>query len=47
VEKRFGFSFKENLTRNEIMTKMKALIFLYKNELDINVESFVDEFIKF
>lgn len=47
VEKRFGFLFKENLTRNEIMTKIKALILLYENELDIDAESFVDEFIQF
>jgi len=31
VENRFGFLFKENLTRNEIMTKIKALILLYEN----------------
>jgi len=47
VEKIFGFLFKENLTRNEIMTKIKALILLYENELDIDAESFVDEFIQF
>jgi len=29
------------------MTKIKALILLYENELDIDAESFVDEFIQF
>lgn len=47
MEKRFGFLFKENLTRNEIMTKIKALILLYENELNIDAESFGDKFIQF
>jgi len=47
LETRFGFSFKENLSRNEIMTEIKTLMSLYENEFDFDAEYFVEEFIQF